>query len=105
MGKGKKNKKGEKKGGPKERRERIPNKRKQQRGKEEGAKKLKAQRKEVHDIKIAQLNAGRLTSTKHTFLEEAANKHQIDVLCLQEVKRRTDPGDRDIKIDGFRWAP
>ena len=63
---------------------------------------VKDQKKEVHNtLKIGQLKVGRLTNTKHTFLEEAANKHQVDVLCLQEVKRRTDPGDRDMPIDGY----
>ena len=40
----------------------------------------KIQRKEVHHITIGQLNVGRLRNTKHTFLEEAADKHQVDVI-------------------------
>ena len=88
------------KGGHKQRRERRE-KRKQVAEDDENNKSRKVQRKEVYDIKIAQLNAGRLTSTKLTFLEEAVSEHQVDVICLQEVKKRTDPGDRNIKLDGF----
>ena len=62
----------------------------------------KRSKTEVENIlTIEQLNVGRLTNTKHTFLEEAANKQSLDKLCLQEVKRRTDPEDGDMPIDGY----